>query len=480
MKKAMLMAALAPAAISFHSCQPSSENSSTSDDTKPNIIVIFTDDLGYGDIGCFGATDIKTPHIDQMAEEGMKLTSFYSASPVCSPSRAGLLTGRYPQRMGINGVFFPDSHTGLSVDEVTIADVLSAEGYKTAMIGKWHLGHLHQYMPLQRGFDEHFGMPYSNDMESYYYYRGNKVEGFEIDQSLITKRLTEESLDFIEKHKKQPFFLYLAHPMPHVPIYASQDFKGKSNRGLYGDVIEELDWSVGQIVNKLSQEGLLENTLVIFTSDNGPWLVMREMGGSSGILREGKQFTFEGGMRVPTLAMWKGKIPAGSEYNDMALMMDWMPTFASLADAPLPQNTPLDGTDISDVLMGKKSKQEREFLFFDGSKLEGYRKGKWKVKLAFDGFEGARWKKAVAPHPLSLFDLEKDPGETKNLAVENPEKVEEMLAEMENAKAKLGELPPSLVLRSPADVDFYDELIDKHGRGHWKDFEHKENSTNEE
>lgn len=468
MKKATFLAALAPAALSFHSCQQSDENSASAADQKPNIVVIYADDLGYGDLGCFGATDIKTPHVDRMAEEGMKLTSFYSVSAVCSPSRAGLLTGRYPQRMGINGVFFPDSHTGLPVNEITIADVLSDAGYKTGMIGKWHLGHLHQYMPLQRGFDEHFGMPYSNDMEGYYYYRGNKVVSFEIDQRFITKRLTEESIDFIDKYKEYPFFLYLAHPMPHVPIYASEDFLGSSDRGLYGDVIEELDWSVGQVLDKLSDEDLLENTLVIFTSDNGPWLVMREMGGSSGILREGKQFTFEGGMRVPTVAMWKGKIPEGAEYNDMALMMDWMPTFASLADASLPQNTPLDGMDISDVLMGETTDQEREFLFFDGAKLEGYRYGKWKVKLEFEGFEGARWKKAVPPHPLSLFDLEEDPGEKNNLADNHPEKLAEMLEDMEIAKAKLGDLPPSLVVRSPADVDFYNELREIHGQDYWK------------
>lgn len=468
MTKAALMAALAPAALSIHSCQQPDGPIAPSGGHKPNIIVIFADDLGYGDLGCFGATDIKTPHIDRMAEEGMKLTSFYAVSSVCSPSRAGLLTGRYPQRMGINGVFNPESHTGLPVNEVTIADVLSESGYKTAMIGKWHLGHLHPYMPLQRGFDEHFGMPYSNDMSSYYYYRGNDVVSFEIDQRLITKRLTEESVDFIDRHKDGPFFLYLAHPMPHVPLYASDDFLGTSNRGLYGDVIQELDWSVGQILKKLSDEGLLENTLVVFTSDNGPWLVMREMGGASGILREGKQFTFEGGMRVPTVAMWQGKIPAGTEYNDMALMMDWMPTFASLAGAQLPNNTPLDGIDITGVLMGEITGQERELLFFDGAKLEGYRKGKWKVKLEYAGYEGSRWKKAVAPHPLSLFDLEEDPGEENNLADDRPEKLSKMLENMEIAKENLGDLPPSLVLRSPADLNFFNELTEMHGQEYWK------------
>ena len=284
----------------------------------PNIVYIFTDDLGYGDLSTFGAQDISTPNIDRLADEGIKFTDFYSASSVCSPSRAGLLTGRIPQRMGINSVFFPESFTGMPSQEITIAEMLKERHYKTGIVGKWHLGHRVEFLPLQQGFDTYFGIPYSNDMESVVYMRDNEVETFEVDQRYTTKTYTEESMKFIEENKDTPFFLYLSHNMPHVPIYASDDFIGTSKRGLYGDVIQEIDWSVGQILKKLEELDLLEDTLVIFSSDNGPWLVMQDHGGSAGILREGKQFTFDGGMRVPTLAMWKGKIPAGIIDSELA------------------------------------------------------------------------------------------------------------------------------------------------------------------
>jgi arylsulfatase A len=453
-----LLALMTPA-LAIQSCSEPAYRQ----DGKPNFIIIFTDDLGYGDLGCFGATDIKTPNIDRLAGEGIKFTSFYSASHICSPSRAGLLTGRYPQRMGIHGVFHPDSFTGLPEDEITIPHLLAPAGYTSAMIGKWHLGHLYQYLPLQRGFDEHFGVPYSNDMADFHYFRGNKIEERNVDQRYLTRRLTEESLDFIERNSNRPFFLYLAHPMPHVPLYVSEEFEGSSQRGLYGDVIQELDWSVGKIIGKLEEEALLNNTLIVFTSDNGPWLVMRDHGGSSGPLREGKQYTFEGGMRVPTVAMWKGRIPEGIVYDDIVTMMDLFPTFAAIAGLDVPTGRPLDGIDITPVLTGKIDNQYREFLYFDHHRLEAFRAGDWKVKLEYEGFSGARWKKAVAPHPLSLFNLREDPGERVNLAGRYTDRLDEMLKKMDSAYKALGDLPPPLRIRSQADTYHYDYLTEKYG-----------------
>ncbi|NJO03313.1 MAG: sulfatase [Bacteroidia bacterium] len=321
---------------------------------KPNFVIIFCDDLGYGDLGVYGNTEIKTPHLDAMAGQGLKLNSLYSISPVCSPSRAGLMTGRYPIRMGIHGVFFPESWTGMDTSEVTLAESLKEIGYATGIVGKWHLGHHHQYLPLQNGFDEYFGIPYSNDMEAVVYLEGNKVVDEAVDQRLTTRTYTEKALDFIERKKDQPFFLYLAHAMPHVPIYASDQFAGKSPRGLYGDVVEEIDLSTGQILKKLEEEGLAENTLVIFTSDNGPWLPFGPDGGSAGILREGKQYTFEGGMRVPGLLQWKGRIKPGQVSDEVVTMLDWFPTLGQLAGAKILSDRPIDGQDISSFLREQK------------------------------------------------------------------------------------------------------------------------------
>ena len=437
-------------------------------DDRPNFVIIYCDDLGYGDIGCFGATGIKTPNIDRMAAEGIKFNEFYSASPVCSPSRAALLTGRIPQRMGINGVFFPESYTGMPLEEITIADILKKEGYTTGIVGKWHLGHMERFLPLQRGFDEYFGIPYSNDMESVVYLRGNEVVDFDVDQRYTTKTYTEEAVRFIENHKNEPFLLYLAHNMPHVPIYASEDFLGTSARGLFGDVIQEIDWSVGQVLKTLEDNHLLNNTLIIFSSDNGPWLVMEDYGGSAGILREGKQYTFEGGQRVPTLAMWPAKIKGGQVYDDMAVMMDWFPTIAGIAGADVPDDRPYDGVDISQVLFGNGGRNGHGFLYFDLAELQGYREGEWKVKIPYEGFTGSPGKKAVAPHPMLLINLKDDPGEQHNLAEEMPDKLEEMLHKMDSARDALGELPPSLVIRTGADNSHYRYLNEKHnGKNYW-------------
>ncbi len=432
-------------------------------DALPNIVVIYCDDLGYGDPGCFGNTEIRTPNIDRLATEGMKFTEFYSASPVCSPSRAALLTGRIPQRMGINGVFFPRSYTGMPLEEVTTADLLKTAGYATGIVGKWHLGHRHEFLPLQRGFDEYFGIPYSNDMLSVVYLEGNQVVDFHPDQHLTTRTYTEKALDFIDRHAGAPFYLYLAHSMPHVPIYASPEFEGRSGKGLYTDVIEEIDWSVGEVLTKLEQHELLQNTLVVFSSDNGPWLAMHEHGGSAGILREGKQYTFEGGQRVPTLAMWPAVIQPGSEYTDIALMMDWFPTFAEIAGAKIPEDRDYDGESILAVLNGTGSRTGKEFLYFDGSDLQCYRNGEWKLKLPFAGFRGTNGKKGVPPHDTLLFNLKSDPGERLNLYAERPEKVEEMVKLMDEYRDSKGELPPSLVIGDPADHSHYQYLTGKYG-----------------
>lgn len=430
-------------------------------DSLPNIIFIFADDLGYGDLSCFGAKDIKTPNIDRLANEGIKFTDFYSASPVCSPSRAALLTGRLPQRMGINGVFFPDSFTGMSPSEITIPELLKQKGYTSGIVGKWHLGHHCQFLPLQQGFDSYFGIPYSNDMSSVVYLRNNDVEEFKVDQHYTTQIYTHESLNFIDNNKDNPFFLYLAHNMPHVPIYASPEFEGTSERGLYGDVIQELDWSVGEILKKLDELKLLENTLIIFSSDNGPWLAMKDHGGSAGHLREGKMYTFDGGMRVPTVAMWKGKIKPNTIETDMASQMDWFPTFATITGADLPEDSILDGQDISEVLLGKGKRKSDTYLFLDGGTLEAYRKADWKVKLPYKGFTGNRGKNAVASHDTLLFNIRQDPSEKINLFESNKNLARQLLSEMRAKYDSLGSLPESLIIRGPQDKSHLDYLNNK-------------------
>lgn len=435
--------------------KPSQKN----EDKPPNIVFIFADDLGYGDLGCFGALDINTPNIDELSNQGIRFTNFYSASSICSPSRAALLTGRLPQRMGINGVFFPESFAGMSPSEITIPELLKEKNYSSGLVGKWHLGHRQEYLPLQQGFDNFFGTPYSNDMTSLVYLRGNEVEEFEVDQHYLTSTYTKEALDFIEQNKQNPFFLYVAHNMPHVPLYASPRFEGKSEKGLYGDVIEELDWSVGQIVSKLEALDLIENTIVVFSSDNGPWLVMKDHGGSPGILREGKQFTFEGGMRVPTIAMWKGKIKPKRVSHNMASQMDWFPTFAKIAGIQISEGIEIDGEDISGVLFDTAKRQSNDYLFLDGSELQGYRQGDWKIKMPFKGYEGSRWKKAVAAHDTLMFNLKDDSGEKNNLYLSNKETAKKLIQDMHIKYEKMGKLPSSLILRTPEDNSHYKHLI---------------------
>ena len=422
---------------------------------KPNIVYIFADDLGYGDLSCYGAKDINTPNIDQIAKQGIKFTEFYSASSVCSPSRAALLTGRYPQRMGINTVFFPESFTGIPDTEITIPEILKEKGYATGIVGKWHLGHHYQYLPLQQGFDEYFGIPYSNDMESVVYMRGNEVESYKVKQQYITKTYTKEAQKFITKNKDNSFFLYIAHSMPHVPLYASEEFIGTSKRGLYGDVVQELDWSVGQILKSLREHGILENTLIVFSSDNGPWLAMKEDGGSAGDLREGKTFTFDGGMKVPTVAMWKNRIPQGIINNEVASQMDWFPTIANITGSSIPKGLVIDGLDISKVLTDKGNRKNSDLLFLDGKQLQGYRSGQWKVKLPYKGFRGNKWKQLVKAHDTLLFNLNTDPGEKNNLFEKYPEKAKEILKEMIEKYQDMGKLPPSLITKAQADQSHF-------------------------
>ena len=422
---------------------------------KPNIVYIFADDLGYGDLSCYGAKDINTPNIDQIAKKGIKFTEFYSASSVCSPSRAALLTGRYPQRMGINTVFFPESFTGIPDTEITIPEILKEKGYATGIVGKWHLGHHYQYLPLQQGFDEYFGIPYSNDMESVLYMRGNEVESYKVKQQYITKTYTKEVQKFITKNKDNSFFLYIAHSMPHVPLYASEEFTGTSKRGLYGDVVQELDWSVGQILKSLREHGILENTLIVFSSDNGPWLAMKEDGGSAGDLREGKTFTFDGGMKVPTVAMWKNRIPQGIINTEVASQMDWFPTIANITGSSIPKGLVIDGLDISKVLTDKGNRKNSDLLFLDGKQLQGYRSGQWKVKLPYKGFRGNKWKQFVKAHDTLLFNLNTDPGEKNNLFEKYPEKAKEILKEMIEKYQDMGKLPPSLITKTQADQSHF-------------------------
>ena len=422
---------------------------------KPNIVYIFADDLGYGDLSCYGAKDINTPNIDQIAKQGIKFTEFYSASSVCSPSRAALLTGRYPQRMGINTVFFPESFTGIPDTEITIPEILKEKGFATGIVGKWHLGHHYQYLPLQQGFDEYFGIPYSNDMESVVYMRGNEVESYKVKQQYITKTYTKEAQKFITKNKDNSFFLYIAHSMPHVPLYASEEFIGTSKRGLYGDVVQELDWSVGQILKSLREHGILENTLIVFSSDNGPWLAMKEDGGSAGDLREGKTFTFDGGMKVPTVAMWKNRIPQGIINTEVASQMDWFPTIANITGSSIPKGLVIDGLDISKVLTNKGNRKNSDLLFLDGKQLQGYRSGQWKVKLPYKGFRGNKWKQFVKAHDTLLFNLNTDPGEKNNLFEKYPEKAKEILKEMIEKYQDMGKLPPSLITKAQADQSHF-------------------------
>ncbi len=425
----------------------------TSHEPKPNIVVIFADDLGYGDLGCYGSPTIRTPQLDRMAGEGLRFTDFYSAAEVCTPSRAALLTGRYPLRSGMCGgrrVLFPDSPGGLPREEITIATALKARGYATAHVGKWHLGIHPGGRPSDHGFDFSFGLPYSNDMDArpglakgtamlaepphdgwrVPLLRDGKAIETQVDQTALTKRYTETAVDFIRAHGGKPFFLYFAHAFPHVPLFASPEFKGRSRRGIYGDTVEELDWSVGRVLDALRAAGLADNTLVFFTSDNGPWLTQGLQGGDAGPLRDGKGSTWEGGMRVPGIAWWPGRIAAGTTHLP-ASTMDLFSTSLALAGAALPQDRAIDGIDLSPVLFGRGLLPERPFFYYRGDKLAAVRLGEHKLHFFTQTGYGQPEPQPDFHDPPLLFHLGRDPGERVSIAAQHPEivlRIQEIVA----------------------------------------------------
>jgi arylsulfatase A len=439
----------------------SSGNSFAADDKpQPNVIIIFADDMGYGDMSNNGHPTLKTPNLDQMAMEGQKWTNFYVAAPVCSPSRAGLMLGKYPVRAGLASstpfrqVFREDSLGGMPDSELTIPEALKQQGYSTAMIGKWHIGHLPEYLPNHHGFDSWFGIPYSNDMDQDFekiqqangpqwspktwnkgvqwtnpkseYFRVPLMQGVEIveyapNQHELTKIYTEKAQTFIKQNSKKPFFLYLAHAMPHVPLFASKEFEGKSTQGLYGDVMEELDWSVGQVLQTLKDQGIADNTLVIFSSDNGPWTWFETLGGSPGLLRGGKSDVFEGGMRVPGIFWWPGHVKPDIRH-DIGSTIDLLPTLVDLAGGKVPMDT--DGFSLKETLLQGQPAKRDEYFYYRGARVFAVRKGQYKAHFIFkEGYGGSPGD--VLEKPL-LFDLNADPSEKYDIAETHPEIVAQL------------------------------------------------------
>ncbi len=433
---------------------------------SPNIIIMFADDMGYGDLGCYGAKGYATPHLDRMAKEGVRFTDFYVSQPVCSASRAALMTGCYSSRVDIQGALSPKANYGLNHDEMTIAEVVKQKGYATAIFGKWHLGHHEKFLPATQGFDEYYGLPYSNDMSPMPQnnptvnaaktypplplIEGTKTIETEPDQSKLTTEYTERAVSFIKRNKEKPFFLYVPHAMVHVPLYVSTKFKGKTERGLYGDVMEEVDWSMGEILKTLKEEGLDDNTLVIFTSDNGPWGIFGNHSGSAGPLRESKGTCYEGGVRVPFMARWPGKIPADKVCHEPCMTIDLLPTIAKLTGAELPSK-PIDGKDIWPLLSDKAgavSPHEALYFYYADNQLQGMRSGNWKLifphtcrsiegaTLGVDGKMGVYTKRETG---LELYDLSVDIGEKTNVAAEHPDVMIKLQAMAETMRQELGD-----------------------------------------
>ena len=437
-------------------------SSSPAAERLPNVVIIFTDDQGYGDIGVNGAEGFETPNLDRMAKEGRHFTRWYAAQAVCSASRTALMTGCYPNRLGMHGALSPGSRHGLNPEETTLAEVFKSKGYATAAFGKWHLGDHEKFLPLQQGFDEYFGIPYSNDMWPQHpaskdfpplpLYEGNERLRIadEHDQRMMTTWLTARSVDFINRHREQPFFLYVPHPQPHVPLYVSERFAGTTKRGLFGDVIAELDWSVGEILNAIDTNGLAGDTLVIFTSDNGPWLSYGTHAGSSGPFREGKGTAWEGGVREPTVMRWTGTIPAGTVCDEPGMNIDLLPTLAGLIGAPLPERE-IDGKDLLPLLKGvegAKNPHEAYWYYYKNNELHAVASGTWKLVLphSYRTLDGKPGGDGGLPSPyqnrqtaLALYDLATDPGETHDLAAAHPDKVAELMKHAAAARAELGD-----------------------------------------
>ncbi len=438
---------------------------------SPNVILIFMDDMGYGDLSCYGASTYRTANIDRLASEGIRFTSFLAAQAVCSASRAALMTGCYPNRMNISGAYFPGDKVGLHPEETTMAELLKEKGYATGIFGKWHLGDEKKFLPLQQGFDEYVGIPYSNDMWPIGYDGKPSSAGWKAtiaklpivvnndisryvetldEQGQLTRLYTEKAVSFIERNKNKTFFLYLPHSMPHVPIGVSEAFRGKSGQGLYADLMLEIDWSIGEIMKTLEKNGLDENTLVIFTSDNGPWLNYGNHAGSTGGFREGKGVTYEGGHRVPGIVRWKGHVPAGLVCNQLTSTIDLLPTIAEICGTSLPKNK-IDGVSLKAIFDGNMDAKPREFFayYYRKNNLEAVRKDHWKLVLPHegrtytgflpgsDGYPGPNTENH--DEPRALFDLRRDPGERYDVSRLYPEIVKELEAYAETVRADLGD-----------------------------------------
>jgi arylsulfatase A len=437
---------------------PQTPQAAPAADRSPNVVLVYADDLGYGDVGAYGSPLIRTPHIDRLAREGVRFTDFYVAQAVCSASRAALLTGAYPNRVGILGALFPTSANGIAEGETTLAEVLKSRGYATAIYGKWHLGHLPPFLPTRHGFDDYLGLPYSNDMWPSHpermkfpplpLYSRDAVLAINPDQSQLTGEYGRRAVAFIEANRGRSFFVYLAHTMPHVPIFASERFRGRSRRGLYADVVEEIDDSVGQVLATLRRLSLERDTLVIFASDNGPWLSYGDHAGSAGPLREGKGTAFEGGVRVPFVARWPGRIPAGSVVREPAMTIDVLPTIARIVGAPLPER-PIDGLDISPLLFAREGARSphEALLFYYGAELRALRSGRFKLVLPHRsqtlegkaGTGGIPGKYRQGDVPLALYDLVADIGEATDVAAAHPDVVARLQAMAEKAREDLGD-----------------------------------------